>query len=96
MKLSYTKLENKLYTKECNGEVKYDDLTNIFRSTLDSHTPLKQRQVTGNHVPFMTKELCKAIMTRSRIKNKYDKSPSIESFLALKQIKKNEQPNKDN
>ena len=32
----------------------------------------------------MTKELSKAIMTRSRIKNKYNKWPS---FLALKQIK---------
>ena len=37
-------LENKLRTKECNGEVKYDDLTNIFRSTLDSHAPLKQKK----------------------------------------------------
>ena len=29
-------LENKLRTKECNRGVKYDDLTNIFRSTLES------------------------------------------------------------
>ena len=27
-------LENKLRTKECNGGVKYDDLTNIFRSAM--------------------------------------------------------------
>ena len=36
----------------------------------------------------MTKELSKAIMTRSRIKNKYNKWPSKENFLPLKQIKK--------
>ena len=35
----------------------------------------------------MTKELSKAIMTRSRIKNKYNKWPSRENFLTLKQIK---------
>ena len=81
------KLENKLRSKACNGGVKYDDLTNIFRSTLDSHTPLKQKEVRGYQAPFMTKELSKAIMTRSRIKNKSNKWPSRENFLALKQIK---------
>ena len=80
-------LENKLRTKECNGGVEYDDLTNIFRSTLESHAPLKQKQVRGNQALFMTKELSKAVMTRSRIKNKYNKWPSRENFLALKQIK---------
>ena len=81
------KLENKLRSKECNGGVKYDDLTNIFQSTLDNHAPLKQKQVMGDQAPFMTKELSKPVMTRSRIKNKYNKWPSIENFLALKQIK---------
>ena len=61
-------LENKLRSKECTGGVKYDDLTNIFRSTLDSHAPLKQKKVRGNQAPFMTK----AVTTRSRIKNKYN------------------------
>ena len=80
-------LENKLCSKECNGGVKYDDLTNILRSTLDNHAPQKQKHVRGNQAPFMTKELSKTIMTRSRIKNKYNKWPSRENFLALKQIK---------
>ena len=66
-------LENKLRTKECNGRLKYDDLTNIFRSTLDSHAPLKQKQEEGNQAPFMKKDLSKAIMIRSRIKKKYNK-----------------------
>ena len=81
------KLENKLRSKECNGGVKYDDLTNIFRSTLDNHAPLKQKQVRGNQAPFMTKELSKAIMTRSRIKNKCNKWPSRQNFVGHKQIK---------
>ena len=40
-----------------------------------------------NQAPFMTKELSKAIMTRSRIKNKCYKWPSRESFVGHKQIK---------
>ena len=80
-------LENRLCAIECNVRVKYDDLTNIFRSTLDSHAQLKQNQVRGNHAPFMANELSKAIVTRSKIKNKYNKWPSKEKFLALKQIK---------
>ena len=35
----------------------------------------------------MTKELSKAIITRSRIKNKYNTWPSRENFIALKEIK---------
>ena len=78
--------ENKLRTKECNGGIKYDDLTNIFRSTLDSQAPLKQKQFRGNQASFMTKEVSKAIMARSRIKNKYNNWSSRENFLALKHI----------
>ena len=80
-------LESKLLTKWCNREVNYDDLTNIFPSTIDSdsHAPLKQKQVRGNQAPFMTKELSKAILTRSRIKSKCNKWPSRESFVGLKQ-----------
>ena len=47
----------------------------------------KLRSKECNQAPFMIKELSKAIMTRSRIKNKYNKWPSRENFLALKQIK---------
>ena len=59
------KLENNLRTRECSGTVKY--LTSIFRSALNSHVPLKQKQVRQNQAPFLTKELSEAIMIRSRI-----------------------------
>ena len=68
-------LENKLHSKERNRGIEYDDLTNIFRLTLDNHAPQSSS--------FYDKS--KAIMTRSRIriKNKYNKWPSRENFLAL-------------
>ena len=70
------------YAPKSNGGFKYDDL--IFQSTLDSYAPLKQKQARGNQAPFMTKELSKVIMTRSRIKNKRNKLLSRENFLTLK------------
>ena len=80
-------LEITLLTKWCNREVNYDDLTNISPSTLDSdsHAQLKQKQVRENQAPFMTKELSKAILTRSRIKSKYNKWSSRENFVGPKQ-----------
>ena len=62
--------------------------TKVFRLVLDKHEPLKVKKVKGNQGPFMTKELSKAIMNKSKIKNKYQKWPSTENFLALKEAKK--------
>ena len=42
------------------------------------------KKLRGNQAKFMTKELRKAIMDRSRLKNKYLKRPSRENFLAYK------------
>ena len=72
-KISYTNWKTSYKVKSAMKGVKYDDLTNIFRSPLDNHAPLKQTQVRENQAPFMTKELSKAIMASSKIKNKYNK-----------------------
>ena len=44
------------------------NLTEIFNDILNNHAPLKQKQVRGNHAPFMTKDLSKAIMNKSKAK----------------------------
>ena len=46
---------------------------------LDTLNRLKKRYTRGNNAPFMTKELCKAIMVRSRLRNKSLKLKTIES-----------------
>ena len=43
---------------------------------MEKHAPLKKKIVRGNHAPFITKDLRKAIYNRSRLKNKYLKNPS--------------------
>ena len=39
--------------------------------TLNKVAPIKRKYARGNQMPFMTKELSKEIMARSRLKNKY-------------------------
>ena len=55
--------------------------SSAFRYFVDRHAPLKQKMVRGNNAPLMTKQLNKAIMGISRIKNSYLKWPSRENFL---------------
>ena len=63
-------------------------LTTLFKSVIDRHAPLKTKMIRGNQVPYMTKELSKSIMQRSRLRNKYNKWKSRENYVALQQAKK--------
>ena len=65
----------------------YNLFIETFKSVADHHAPLKNKFVRGNDAPFITKQLRKAIMNRSRSKHKYLKFPSRENFLAMKSIK---------
>ena len=56
---------------------------------LDKHAPIKKKIVRGNEAPFMTKELSKTIMKRSKLKNRYTKCPSRKIFLPFKKQKNN-------
>ena len=53
----------------------YSILTRIFQNLLNKHASLKQKKVRGNHAPFMTKKLSKAIMNKSKARNRYLKWP---------------------
>ena len=60
-------LQRELY-KNCDES--YKKLSEVFNDILNHHAPLKQKQVRGNHVSFMTKDLNKAIMSKSKAKKK--------------------------
>ena len=77
------------YNKLYDSEEPFDVLTRAFRMVIDRHAPLKSKTLRGNQEPHMNKRLSKSIMTRSRIRNKYNKWRSRENFLALKEAKKN-------
>ena len=58
----------------------YESFPDTFKAVENKHAPLKEKIVRGNNAPFMTKELRKAIMDRSRLKKKYQDWPSRENF----------------
>ena len=62
----------------------YQSLTKTFLTFVNKHGLLKKRIVRGNQDPFMTEEFHKAIYTRSRLKNKMSKNPTILNIAANK------------
>ena len=54
----------------------YSVLSDTFSKLVDRHAPLKKKIQRGNHTPFISKEMGKAIYTRSRLRNKFCKNPS--------------------
>ena len=50
--------------------MEYQHFLNIFIEILNKHAPIKQKYLTVNQEKFMTKGLHKAIMKRSRLRNK--------------------------
>ena len=72
----------------------------LFMTTLNKHAPMKIRYIRANNSPFMNSDLSKAIMVRSRLRNKFLKLKTNESREAykkqrnycvslLRQVKKN-------
>ena len=65
----------------------FSTFTETLRRILDKHALLKKKRVRGSRSPFMTKELSKAAMNKSKTRNKYIKWPSRENVLAMKRAK---------
>ena len=67
----------------------YQDLTENLLSVVEKHAPPKKKIVRGNQAPFVDREFRKAISTRSRLRNKYWKNPTLENELRYKQQRNN-------
>ena len=84
--------DNEIFRNDFYQELsKYDALNiecihfeEIFLKTFNFHAPLKKRFLRANNSPFMNKQLCKAIMERSRLRNKYLKLKTNDSKNAYK------------
>ena len=64
-------------------------LMNSFSEIVEKHVPLNKKTLRGNHAPFVSKELRKAICTRSRFRNRFLKNPNeINSKLCKQQQNK--------
>ena len=75
----YKKFEENKFARDLTHELQniknpsYSQFEKAFFIVLDNHGPLKKKQLRFNHSLFMRKALRKAIMTRSRLKNIYNK-----------------------
>ena len=63
------------------GEVDktFESFQRICINTLDKHSPKKHRHVRANQSPFMNNKLNKAIMNRSRLRNRFLKNKTEEN-----------------
>ena len=59
-------LSNEIFVNNDDGLQKFCKIT---MDTLNSFAPIKKKYARGNQMPFMTKNLSKEIMTRSRLRN---------------------------
>ena len=63
----------------------YQALHSVTESVLQKHAPLKQRMVRGNNKPHVKSDMRKAIMTRTRLKTRANKSGNDEDRKKYKQ-----------
>ena len=76
---NYKNFSNELFRADLikelsNSSIPEDDLIGFLdacKKSLDYHAPPKRKYIRANQVPFMTKELHKEIITRSRLRNKF-------------------------
>ena len=62
----------------------YDNFEYIFTSKLNKYAPKKRKWVRGNHKTLTNKELRKAIVKRSRLKTKANKTKKLTVLEILK------------
>ena len=70
---------------ECHSnEMSNDNFIEIVDKVLLRHLPLKHKYVRANDSPFMNKELRKAVMLRSKLRNKFNKHKTDSAKVAYK------------
>ena len=65
-----------------NDGILEDDLTGFldaWKKSLDFELPTKKKYTRANQAPFLTKEINKEIVTRSRLRNKFIRCRSDEN-----------------
>ena len=62
----------------------YDEFENVIKQALDKHAPVKTAIHRGNNKPHVHKEMRKAIMKRTRLKNIANESKSEDDFQRYK------------
>ena len=65
-------------------KISYDAFKNLVLQTLVKMAPIKQKHIRGDQSFFMNKDIQKATMTRTRLRNRFLKEPTQMNRLADK------------
>ena len=90
---NYKKFDNSAFREVLNREllkydlnnIEYDTFQEIIVSLLNVYEPLKKKYLRANHASFVTEELLKAIMLRTRLRNIYLKQRTETTKVAYDQ-----------
>ena len=74
-----------------NNDRGFEKFRDMSIKLLNKHAPIKMKYKRGNHIPFITKDLSKAVTKRSQlrnncIKNKTDSNNAIQEAKKLLRI----------
>ena len=69
------------------GSVDWADYELRFLNVLNKHAPVKKKTVRANHKPYITKEIRKSIMNKTRLANKRHKTNNEGDFREYKRQK---------
>ena len=67
--------------------ISYEVFEDTYLRILNDHAPLKQKYIRGNDQPFMTKNMRKAIMLRTKLRNIYLQNPTEENGLIFRKLR---------
>ena len=67
-----------------NSELAFEKFKMLYSEIVEKHAPIKHKVLKGNQAPFMTRDLSKQIMVRSRLRNKFNKHKTTENWKAYK------------
>ena len=74
--------------EDCEELNEFNRFHRVFLNLLNIQALLKNKILRGNNSPFMAKTLRKAIMIRSRLKNRFNKTRSDENWTNYKTQRK--------
>ena len=73
--IDYEKFSKDIH-KCVNNAPNFSSFHREFQFYLERHAPLKKKILTANHKDFIDKTICKEIMYRSQLKNKFKRNPT--------------------
>ena len=89
----YTKFSNETFINSLKAKLNIQSISpdengflnfcKICTETLNNHAPRKRKTIRGNQSPFTNKEISKAIMKRTELRNKFLKHKTDESRQAF-------------